>query len=528
MFHVLIVEDEKIIREGFTRILGEYPELSVSAVRSSEEGLEILFSRHVDALLLDINLPGISGIDMLDQVRSHGLDDIVTIIISGHNEFGFAQRAIELQVHEYILKPVIPSRVREVAVLLVETLEKQKQHNAGLELMRQRFELAVPYIKEAFFREVMEQQEIDEAWEQRASLLGINLDGETFRVIIIKPRESTPADDAAAVQMMFHQVYETAQQYPWAFPSTCFYYTTRSIAVLQACGLPAGQIREDYDNLKKFPYLVRRETGISVELGIGEWVSPLQRVFMSFHQACDVLVPSGGDDLLGEGSCRFYRDLRQSTNDAHLELPGRELIQAAFESLDDQHLLAVLRQICMSSTGVSHAEVLEHICFLIQELLMMSRRYGVNGDDGLMQDLYSVFSGMSRQSVHEYYPLLCSAVLKAFRLVKELRSGRRNDIVQDVRTYIRKNYQQPILLASVAEFLQYSPNYLGAVFKKSTGKTIHEYWHSVRMEKARQLLKDQSMYIQEAASQVGYSDPYYFSTLFKQYFGVPPKEYRSR
>ena len=116
------------------------------------------------------------------------------------------------------------------------------------------------------------------------------------------------------------------------------------------------------------------------------------------------------------------------------------------------------------------------------------------------------------------------------RVIDESRSYRKafgTSLVAGIKKYILEHYQEEMLLTCVASHMHYSPNYLGALFKKETGITIHDYWHSVRMDHAKQLLKQTSLYIFEIAEQVGYSDQYYFSALFKKYTGVSPKHFRS-
>ena len=92
--------------------------------------------------------------------------------------------------------------------------------------------------------------------------------------------------------------------------------------------------------------------------------------------------------------------------------------------------------------------------------------------------------------------------------------------------YIKDNYANPELnLNSVCDYLNISTSRFSAIFKEETGKTFLEVLTSIRMEKAKQLLKQTTMKNYEIAEKVGFSDPHYFSIAFKKATGMSPKEY---
>ena len=102
-FSLLIVEDEQIIRDGFARVLATYDDFTVYSAKSAEEGLQVIFNHPIDVMLLDIKLPELSGsICSISCVR--WICELMLIIISGHTEFDYAHRAIELRVDDYLLK----------------------------------------------------------------------------------------------------------------------------------------------------------------------------------------------------------------------------------------------------------------------------------------------------------------------------------------------------------------------------------------------------------------------------------------
>ena len=94
--------------------------------------------------------------------------------------------------------------------------------------------------------------------------------------------------------------------------------------------------------------------------------------------------------------------------------------------------------------------------------------------------------------------------------------------------YIQENYRRDLSLDELSKELDISPYYFSKLFKEETGSNFVEYLTNLRMSRAKELLKDERCSMKEICLEVGYSDPNYFSRIFKKNFGVTPTEYRER
>ena len=101
------------------------------------------------------------------------------------------------------------------------------------------------------------------------------------------------------------------------------------------------------------------------------------------------------------------------------------------------------------------------------------------------------------------------------------------DIVSQVISFVDQNYIFDIGIGQIARQLHITPNYLSTLFHKRTGTTFMRYLTQTRMLKAKELLTDPNVKIQQVAEQVGYSSARYFSKLFTKYVGCYPSEYRN-
>ena len=114
------------------------------------------------------------------------------------------------------------------------------------------------------------------------------------------------------------------------------------------------------------------------------------------------------------------------------------------------------------------------------------------------------------------------------RNVGSAREKPSESVMEKAKEYIRENFQKDLTLDDVSSQVNISPYYFSKIFKEETGENFIEYLTRVRIDKAKELLVDANVSVKEAGIQSGYSDPNYFSRIFKKYEGVTPSEYRER
>lgn len=102
------------------------------------------------------------------------------------------------------------------------------------------------------------------------------------------------------------------------------------------------------------------------------------------------------------------------------------------------------------------------------------------------------------------------------------------DKIQLATQYIKKHYNENLSINGLAELYNMSPNYFSSVFKKELNRSAVNYITEVRMEKAREYLKDTGLSVIEIAESVGYEDSQYFFRVFKKTTGVTPLQYRQQ
>lgn len=129
MYRLMIVDDEKIIRDGLSSII-KWHELGFTVAAVAGDGasaLSILLRQKIDVLLTDIQMPQLGGLDLAK--RAYEIDpNIKLVIISGYSNFEYARESIELHVESYLLKPLSPKQVSEVFKRIKEKMDKERKN----------------------------------------------------------------------------------------------------------------------------------------------------------------------------------------------------------------------------------------------------------------------------------------------------------------------------------------------------------------------------------------------------------------
>ena len=128
-------------------------------------------------------------------------------------------------------------------------------------------------------------------------------------------------------------------------------------------------------------------------------------------------------------------------------------------------------------------------------------------------------------SLAELKVTLCDALLLLLESNENNYENYKKEI-QVVMRYVNVHYKEHITLDQIAEEANLNKSYLCRLFKKEYGDSVFNYLNMIRMEKAAELLRSNpGLYVQEAAAEVGITEPFYFTRRFKEYFGISPREY---
>lgn len=181
---VMIADDEDIIREGIKQCI-DWESLSLDVVAEAEDGeeaLELAVQHLVHIALVDLNMPIMHGIELMKKLRER-LPNCKIIVITGHDEFAYAQQSIRLQVNDYILKPADPKQLDQVLRRVRDELIHEQQKTQHLQQASRQINKNFPLLRERFCQEWLDgnlsEQEISEQLQflqlppKRPDMIGI-------------------------------------------------------------------------------------------------------------------------------------------------------------------------------------------------------------------------------------------------------------------------------------------------------------------------------------------------------------------
>ena len=172
---ILIVDDEPKIRKGLENLI-EKLNFRWSVVGCAEDGLaalKLMQYKKPDVLLLDIRMPDMDGFELLDKLYSCR-KDVIIIIISGHAEFEYAQKAVRYGVLDYILKPVNPQKVKDVLEKAERIIAERNRHEINYVYLKNSInELREKFLYDVIFETVFISS--DEA-KEKCEMLNITID----------------------------------------------------------------------------------------------------------------------------------------------------------------------------------------------------------------------------------------------------------------------------------------------------------------------------------------------------------------
>ena len=158
MFRILIADDEGIMRESIRNTIQSNfaSDCEVQTVRTGREVVEQCATFRPDIAFVDIQMPGLSGIQAIQEVRKTD-PSILFIIITAYDRFSYAQEAVNLGVMEYITKPVTKKKIVDVCVRAMHQVEEMRRKRSDDLRVREKLEIVQPMIEVAFINDLLQE-----------------------------------------------------------------------------------------------------------------------------------------------------------------------------------------------------------------------------------------------------------------------------------------------------------------------------------------------------------------------------------
>jgi two-component system response regulator YesN len=517
---VMIVEDEELIREGLRKNI-EWESLGLEIVGSAENGIEALQmckSLKPDILITDIKMPIISGLELIEKVKAENRDTVF-IIISGYDDFNYAQQAIKYGVNDYFLKPIELEKLTEKLRVLsgqISLFRSQKESNNQLHEFVGHI---IPFLKRQFFLELLygpyENREIytrlcdlgivKESYYYSTVLVQLQLKGKSYNA-------SVDIEEAYSPSLInsFNngdEVYLVKKNGPIAL----------FVAIFQDNSAEGMKKR-----IVRYIEEIRKNNNL-LYTTCGTIIKNVNQLHVSFINARDRLLLQ---QLFGYKRLDGMSIDTKSINVHSIDFPA---IEEAITQGDEKQLAEQLSYIqwVITNTDSNERESAELLVNLFHVLSGLSQSIGVNIDNFVREPEDALSYDRNDPSYENIFSNLkrLAHVLQDYSTTREDKSAK--NLISKAKEYINQHcFEWNISMEDVADFLGLNPSYFSATFKNVEGTTYIDYVTKYRLDRAKQLLKNKNAKISSIGKKVGYQHPAYFNYLFKKHFQVTPSEFR--
>lgn len=479
----MIVDDEVIVRQGIIRGIDwkEYGFCFVAEAENGEEAFEKIRKTLPDVLLLDIRMPVMGGLELMQGLRE-SYPDMGIIILTSYAEFEYIREAMKYGADEYLLK--LSSMPKDILCCVENVYEKKRKEK----MIRMR----IPHYTSGFLKSFSGRE---------CCILAVH-------IFAAKGRSFDITGQLEAILCENEEKVFQSHIYRIMWTDVDRYLI----------------ITEDdpWECAIRFKRVVEEDGTMTCKMGISNCYADftgLETAVIEAERACE-------DTFFSGNEISFFQNIKTEQTGWHLE-PLK-----ISECLDKDTYNSLWKLICHMLEQIRHIERKQFDEFLVELLFTIADLLKKSGKE-IPDNLKSV--DHIYQYIQEYDCLaklkesLKTILIALFEEKTDTYIGTRR-IVHRIQTAVEKNYSMDLNLKMFADLMNISYSYLSAVFKSETGYSFKEYLNLVRINKAKDFfaLCEQEYSIYEVAEKTGYSNQFYFSKVFKRYTGMMPSEYKSR
>ncbi|OCT15180.1 hypothetical protein A8709_13840 [Paenibacillus pectinilyticus] len=468
--NVFLVDDEYWTLQSIKAKIdwSHYGMTVIGEAYNGNDGLREIIEKKPDLVFTDIRMPGMDGLELIEKVRKAGLENQF-IIISGHSEFAYAQKALHLGAEGYILKSFDEEEISPVLVAAIKRWKNRKEADAsqlmGLVLSRT--------------------SEANEEIVRILSRSGLMMNEDTkLCVVIIRSEDKRLTSGAHHTNVVQIRTGKFTSAYVMSVDSLDHFVSQ----------LPNGS------------------KGIGVSKPFTNVNDLADAIQTATEQSCDPFLTGRNGEMLPSAN-----------SDASLQ----ELIMKLYEAIRLKNMPEI--SICLDD--IQHKAALRKLTIRDAYRFynaMMSFVYQYDEDEEPYLHSYEALMEMY-PTVEAMLASIKSLIVQKL----EWESSSRPDTVDSRETtskfvnWIKERYYENLTIHHLAEQFSFNPNYVSQLFQKQLQTTFTKYLLQIRLDRACLLLKETELTVSEVAEKVGYSDYFYFAKIFKKSFNLTPTQFRS-
>lgn len=527
-YKVFIADDTPLIREALIKSI-PWERLGCIIAGEAEDGLkakDMIDKIRPEILIADIRMPGLDGL-ALTEYSNRILPDSKVIIITGFQEFEYARRALQLNVKDFLLKPLNNDYVMRVVAETVQELRQQEkraeyekkllQENADYQTkVRSSMRAIQGKILSDLFLGRGNSGEYSKEYLKEMGLAGVHI-----QVLGARVRSSDEQMSTAVWNQIIFYMYE--------------YEKAKNVRVLEVRNgkdiLFFVLDKEKKSSRSHKIYMknqiiymnrqLRNELLPEICACIGNVTNQLEKAVECGRQVMEVLEYNffmTKEEILEVENYQLLKGKKSS-----YRIPDFDKLFLALEASDRENIRGEVQKLVEDIARGTGGNLFQIKCLLSELCITVLRHYNQKGKDEKITKLIDEIDNLVNLEAAGAY---VNEFMDEIR--KDLKQERvqYNPLVQDAIKYIQENYGKDISLTMVADFLAVNPSYLSRLLKQETGENFTDILMDIRIRRAKQLLHEPGVRITDITELVGYNNYEYFFQVFRKSEGISPSEYR--
>lgn len=529
MYKVLLADDEGIVIEALTFILTKNfeNEIMLESAKTGRSVIELAEHFRPDIVFMDIQMPGINGIEAMKEIQK-SCPNTIFIILSAYERFDYAREAMGIGVLSYLNKPIEKNTIVEEMKKAMKEVDLLREKRSNDLMIREKLETIIPVIESGFIYSVLFQDNYAKDTERYLQLLGIM---EKYGyMMVLKCGESqeggmltNPVGTSVRVQSSYQEISAIIKEF---FKGIVGPMMANMILVYVPVTLDPE--RDEYEerieiieNVRKMVRKLGSRIDARFRVGIGS-VTEVEKAGVSYMEAVNSFRAS-------TGSVAHVKDLSLSVDYAD-DYPAdteEALFEAVKEGSEDKATQEMDRFFnWMINTNYDN---MMDVKLKVLEFVLHAEYIGYHSGGMVYRfesrhDYLKTIIDMT--NYEELRTWFMTKVISVCRNIASKQEEQASNLIHQAKVYIDEHFDEELSLDEISRQINISPYYFSKLFKEEIGQSFIEYVTGIRMDTAKKLLSTTNKSMKEICAAIGYSDPNYFSRTFKKNVGVTPTEYK--
>lgn len=535
MYQLLIVDDQPDLVEDLASNLPWHTVGidSVYQAHSGQEALEIMNATPIDIVITDIHMPGLSGLDLIEQIRA-SWSNVKCILLSGYNDFEYAKKAMQHQASDYLLKPAedeeLLQAVKKAAQQLEEHWKAISSHQSALISMRDN----LPILQNHLLLSLLQGQAYsEEKLMEKLEMLNLSFHPQApYCLMLLRMEDYFNEQTERDISLLQYAVCNIAEE---IFSDEYKLWHTKDEHGYFVF-LIMSKADHDLDRSSMLHLIEQKAAQLQhyVKLylkGTVSLVITMQDAFPhEVRETYDFSLISFRQRIGGERGFLLTLTEEAQAGEAnslsHLYNPPLliHLLEAGQWDAIDTKLSNVFEELELK-WGESHEHILETYFMIVSSLSFSIHKNKYWMAEVMGNEFNHLLSGPHFHTIAQLRSWTTDVLLNYRNHMSNKVQHSRSSMVQKVQEYV-SSHLEDASLQSIATHVFLNPSYLSKIYKLETGEGISDYLSRLKMETAAHMLRTTPDKIYEIAAKVGYLKTSYFIKVFKDRYGLTPQEFR--